>query len=196
MSDLWSRDRVFTTSQSDRQTRRMGKAAAAGKPATLCSKCAAIPLGIFVPKTVPRSKPLPRSFLTDPRADREFEIDLKELGHSSSRYVLDDTKEARYQHFEGEDALNTLKSASDEGCLLCSTLLFSLEVQRHIRPSARGTWDDLVMPERWPTESGVTLHSLDNSHFIVRDNHARWSLVRFGAGDLVNEKGQCPLDYH
>jgi hypothetical protein len=189
-------DRASSTSKSEDQTHRKGKEAVAERESTrLCMKCVAIPVEIFVPKAAPRSKPLPISFLTDsfvePQDETGVDSLVKELAHSSSRDVLLASKEARYQHFEGEDALVQLKSASDGGCLLCATLYFSLQAQRHIRPSST-SWDNQALPNRLPTESGITLHSLDSSHFIVRDDKSRWSLVRFGVGDLVNEKGQLP----
>lgn len=117
-------------------------------------------------------------------ASYEFETLLKKNPHSTQLLVED--QGARYEHYEGIGALKMLKTSLEMGCLLCSILYFSLDAMRH---STFGfSWENPAMPTRLPTESGITLHSFNRSHFIVRDSE-RWSLVRFEEGNLLNNKG-------
>ncbi|KAF2432486.1 HET-domain-containing protein [Tothia fuscella] len=142
----------------------------------LCPKCAAIPSVIFVGRKPPRSY---------------FRKYSDELAEGSSDVVHSDVRkgmEARFQHYNGMQALDLLKASSDGGCPLCSILLSSLSASRRFVPSRTGRLNP-IMPKRYPEEGGVTLHSFDENHFIVRAEHKRWSCIRFSGQSLMNENG-------
>lgn len=145
----------------------------------VCTTCSAIPLEIF------QSQPLRR---TDRFRGAPWYL-LDEDLLDEERAIVDvptKTGDCCYQHYSGSDALTDMSRSAKQGCSLCVILWFSLQASRQSLPKAMRKTPTL--PARLPTETGITLHSFDNDHFIVRDE-TRWSLVRFSRGNRVNEKG-------
>ena len=145
-----------------------------------CALCSAIPLEIFRRLSARRGNP--SSF-----DSVDYESDHDVFGQGIVDNVLITTEDCSYQHYSGPDALMDLERSSEQCCPLCIILWSSLKISRQSLPTS------IIpkapkLPGRLPAETGITLHSFDDSHFIVRDD-TRWSLVRFSKGYRVNEKG-------
>ena len=110
------------------------------------------------------------------------------LAEDGQVQVTDNTpkRDCCYQHFNSVEDLQHVISGFGQNCPLCTILWLSLEASRQSLPRSRARMPQI--PARLPTEIGITLHSFDHDHFIVRDD-TRWSLVRFSEGSRVNEKG-------
>lgn len=148
-------------------------------PRPVCAICSAIPLEIFRHRNREQTGQM-------------FEDELSHYSFEEEHVGVDvpvAKEDYCYQHYSGSEALMAMSSSSRQGCTLCTILWFSLEASKQLLP--RPTFKTPKLPERLPTETGITLHSFDDSHFIVRDN-IRWSLVRFSEGNHMNEEGLQP----
>lgn len=158
------------------------------KPLVLtCLLCSAIPLELFRRRKSRRRKTAAeRAPTLDAWMARSNEnddlVDTSVPGAQSS-----ELPDVCYQHFKNEEALVKLENSSKRGCPLCTILLVSLGTPT--QTFSRAMEKVPRLPTRLPTETGVTLHSFDEEHFIVRDE-SRWSLVRFSKGDRVNKEGE------
>ena len=173
---------------------------------SLCAKCAAIPMEVF--------RPRPKSDRISAVMERYTPSLLNgELGSWSDisfgsqgvpdpgglQSSMDTQSECGYQHYGGSKGLEALSRSSRNGCALCTILMFSLEALKQSLPETSMRSPHYLnqkvplLPERLQEETGITLHSFDHSHFIVRDP-LRWSFVRFLPGNRVNDKGWHELN--